>query len=129
MGTIGGEYHATNPQARLHVVVSIILFVYSWIYTFIISLPFGYLMLPFAEVELPAGLEQGITGLFGVVWSIVVTLCSWKTNHPVLMAGVGFIVLALVSIGLTSLFIMISARRVDKGITIDMVGEKGVSSR
>lgn len=129
MGTIGGKYHATNPQARLHVGVSIILFVSSWIYTLIISLPFGYLMVPLAEVELPAGLDHGITGFFGVVWSIVLTLFSWKTNHPVVMAGVGFIVLALVSIGLTSLFIMISARRVDKGITIDMVGEKGVSSR
>src|SRR5690625_780033 len=129
MGTIGGKSHATNPQARLHLCISILLFVSSWVYLFVVSLPFGYLLAPLADVDLPANLDHGITRLFGVVASIVLTLISWKISYPVMMAGVGFLVLALVSIGLTSLFITVSARKVDKGITIDMVSEKGVSSR
>lgn len=129
LGTIGGKYHASNPQARLHFGISIILFVSSWIYIFIVSLPFGYLIVPLSEGDLPSNLDHGITGFFGILASVVLTLLSLKINHPLIMGVIGFFVLVLVSLGLAILFVRLSARKADKGITIDMVQDKGVSSR
>lgn len=123
LGTLGAKYNPVNPQARLRLSVSLILFVVSFVYLLIVSVPFVYMLLPIDAIELPANLDHGQTGFIGLLATASVTILSAKVNHPLIMSGVGFIVLLALTLGITSLFIWLSARKIDKGITIDIVSQ------
>lgn len=125
LGTLGAKYHPTNPQARLNFGVSIILFLLSYIYLFIMMLPIAYLIIPIGQFELPAGLDHGIPGFWGLIASIALTLLAWKISHPIIMTIVGLFVLMIMAFGLTSLFVYLSAQQIDKGLKINMVSEAG----
>lgn len=123
LGTFGAKYNPTNPQARLKFGTSILLLALSYVYLFILFIPFVYVLFPVDLVELPAGLEHGLTGFIGMIASVVLTLLSWKASYPVLMIVVGVIVMILLSLVITILFTNASAGKYDKGVKIDMVSE------
>lgn len=123
LGTIGAKYNPTNPQQRVNFGASIILLVLSLVYLIIAATPYAYMIIPIEEIELPTNLEHGMTGLTGMVASIVLKLLSWKASSPILMGIAGFIIQIIVSLGIANLFIWMSARRLDKGIKIDIVSE------
>src|SRR5699024_2431365 len=113
----------TNPQARLNVSISLILFVLSYIFLIIVAIPFTYILIPMDEIKLPAGLEHGMTGFIGVLATITLNFLSLKKSNPLLMSGIGFVVITVIILAVTYLFIWLSARKIDKGIKIDMVSE------
>jgi len=123
LGTHGAKYNPMNPQARLNVSISLILFVASIVYLLIVAIPFSYMLIPVDALDLPANLDHGLTGFVGVLVTFYLKLLLWKQSFPILMGIVGFIVLSLLTLGLTSLFIWLSARKIDKGIKIDIVSE------
>lgn len=123
LGTIGAKYNPTNPQQRLNFGVSILLLVSSWIYLLIVSIPVAYLLIPLGEIELPPNLEHGLTGFPGMIATIALALLSWKASYPVVMSIIGVLVFIGVIIGISSLFIYLSGRKIDKGITINILSE------
>ena len=125
LGTIGAKYHPTNPQQRLNFGVSIILFVSSWIYVVIAMIPTAYLLFPasLGELELSAEIEHGAPALFVMIANIVMTLLAWKISVPLLAWATGLLALLIISGGLSYLFIYLSARKIDKGLKIDLVSE------
>lgn len=123
LGTLGAKYNPTNPQARLNVSISLILFVLSYIFLIIVAIPFTYILIPMDEIKLPAGLEHGMTGFIGVLATITLNFLSLKKSNPLLMSGIGFVVITVIILAVTYLFIWLSARKIDKGIKIDMVSE------
>lgn len=123
LGTIGAKYNPTNPQQRVSFAVSLLLLISSLIYLVIALIPYGYIIIPLEEIDLPANLEHGMTGFKGMISSIVLKLLYWKSHSPILLNIVGFIGQMFVSIGVASLFIWLSAKRIDKGIKIDLVSE------
>lgn len=123
LGTIGAKYNPTNPQQRVSFAVSLLLLISSMIYLVIALIPYAYMIIPLGEIDLPANLEHGMTGFKGMIASVVLKLLYWKSQSPLLLNVVGFIGQIIVSIGIASLFIWLSARRIDKGIKIDLVSE------
>lgn len=123
LGTLGAKYHPTNPQARLNFGISIVMFILSYIYLFIMVFPVAYLVIPIEQIELPTNLEHGMSGFLGILASIVLTLLTWKISHPFIMTIVGLVFLMIISLALTSLFVFLSARQIDKGLKINMVSE------
>lgn len=120
LGTIGAKYNPKNPQARLKFGVSIILLVVSYVYLFIAFIPYVLLIVPLEAVDIAGDASNSIGGFFGWIASIVFTLLSWKASYPVIMSIVGVLILLLIPLGVAALFIQASARKIDKGISIDM---------
>src|SRR5699024_4677104 len=86
-------------------------------------IPYAYIIIPLSEIDLPANLDHGMTGFTGMIASIVLQFLSWKGSLPVLMNIVGFIGQIIISLGISSLFIFMGAKRIDKGVKIDLVSE------
>lgn len=61
-----------------------------------------------------------IGGFFGLLAKVAFTLFSWKVSYPILTGIMGVIVMLILSIGITTLFLRLSAKRFDKGVEIDM---------
>ncbi|WP_343272186.1 putative ABC transporter permease subunit [Lentibacillus songyuanensis] len=123
LGTIGAKYNPKNPQARLKFWTSIIMLVLSYAYLLIAFIPYILLIMPIDAVELVADARSHIGGFLGVVASCIFTLLKWRASSPVLMGIVGGLVSLLIPLGIATLFMLISARKIEKGITIEKVHE------
>lgn len=123
LGTMGAKYHPTNPQARLKFGTSIIQLVLAYVYLSFAFIPYVLLMIPIEVLEFASEISAEAEGIFGVIAGIVATLLSWKASNPIFIGTLGVIVMLLISLGIAAFFTVASARRIDKGIEIDMVSE------
>lgn len=129
IGTLGAKYNPTNPQQRLNFGASIVLLILPIIYLFIVMIPIGYLLVPDAALnELPGDLNHGVPGFGGVLLTVLLTILSFKVSHPVITAILGITVLTLLAIGITYLFLSLSARSMERGLKIDMISESSAKS-
>lgn len=119
LGTMGAKYNPKNPQARLKPGTAIILMVSSYLYLVLTAIPYVFLIVPVDAVDLTDDVSE-IGGFLGLLAKGAFTLLSWKVSNPVLMGIVGVIVMLILSVGIATLFIHLSAKRFDKGIEIDM---------
>lgn len=126
LGTMGAKYDPNNPQARLNFGVSLILFISSTIYLVLVMIPFGYVLIPAGEFELqdlPTNLELGITGFWGMVATGGLKLIALKISHPVLMTCAALFVIGVIGLGCGHFFNLFAERRIDRGITINILSE------
>ena len=123
LGTLGAKYHPTNPQARLKFGISFLLLLASYVYLLLAFIPYILLNIPAEAADFAAEVSNDMTGIFAVVTGIIATLLSWKANHPIIVGTFGVIVMLIISLGTAGVFIYMSARRIDKGIDIDMISE------
>src|SRR5699024_12447244 len=84
LGTLGAKYNPTNQQQRLNFGISIIMLVLSYVYLFVLLIPFGYVMVPIDEIDFSIDSEHGMTGFIGLLASLVFALLTLKASYPVL---------------------------------------------
>ncbi|MFC7746350.1 putative ABC transporter permease subunit [Lentibacillus kimchii] len=120
-GTIGAKYNPSNPQNRLTFGTSFMLIIVSFVYLFVTLIPFIIVLIPVDAMNVTGSASQSSLGIFSMVSSLIHTLLSWKAAYPVMVMASGIILMAAVSLGIAYLFIVMSARRLDQGIEIDMV--------
>ncbi|WP_218144045.1 putative ABC transporter permease subunit [Lentibacillus persicus] len=125
LGTIGAKYNPANPQNRLKFGVAVVLMIASYVYLFFALIPFVMLILPVELVEFAQMVSQDSSGLFGFAAGFVYTVLSWKTASPVIVATVGILLMLVISLGVAYLFTMMSARKIDQGIEIDIAQDTG----
>lgn len=123
LGTIGAKYNPANPQARLHVAVSFILIIISYVYLFLSLLPYTFLLIPEEAAPFMIEISGDTSGFFGRIISLFAVFLIWKGSHPILVILLLGLVLLVISFLITWFFLHLAARRVDKGIDIDMVNE------
>jgi len=122
-GTIGAKYNPMNPQMRLQFGVSILLFILSIIYLVVLAIPYGLMVFPVEQVALPEPTSHGVSGIPGLIVTIIMTIFKWKQAYP-MVVSVGLVLLMiLISVGITVGATLASAKRFDKGIKIDLVSE------
>lgn len=127
LGTIGAKYNPVNPQQRLKFGTAILLMVFSYVYLFLALIPYVILLVPTEAIEFASDINA--SGFWGMLASIFLTLLTWKASYPTLMVMFGIVVMLLFSIGIAAIFMSISARKIDKGIKIDIVNESSSGSR
>lgn len=123
LGTIGAKYHPTNPQARLKVTTSLFLFVSSYIYLGLILLPFAIIVIPPELVAFEAESPQAINGFFTKLMYSILLLISYKTTSAGLVISLCIAGIIMIALSTTIIFNRLSARRIDRGITIQRVKE------
>lgn len=116
LGSIGAKYNPNNPQNRLETGVSFLLMFLSFVYLFIAALPSALILIPtdalliFQQGDRPTG----IVGLF-------VSLLEWKAEHKTILTITSGLLTLLISIGVAFFTLYLSARKIDKGLTITFV--------
>src|SRR5699024_2533116 len=123
LGTLGAKYHPTNPQARLKFGISFLLLLASYVYLLLAFIPYILLNIPAEAADFALEVSNDMTGIFAVAAGMNATLLSWKASYPILVGAFGGIAKLIISLGIASVFIYASARRIDKGIEIDMISE------
>ncbi|TRM11685.1 hypothetical protein FH966_08310 [Lentibacillus cibarius] len=121
LGAIGAKYNPSNPQNRLKFGISILLLLISYVYLFIALLPYVMLIIPVEATDLAQDASQTIGGFFGMVANLVYTILSWKAASPGSVVAAGIALMLIISLGTAYLFTMMSARKIDQGIEIEMV--------
>lgn len=121
LGTIGAKYNPANPQNRLKFGTAILLLVTSYVYLFLALIPFVLMLVPTEAMDVFQEGSQKIDGFFGAIAGFVYTMLSWKAASPVLVTASGILLMLIISIGVAYLFTKAAARKIDKGIEIDMV--------
>ncbi|WP_186579939.1 putative ABC transporter permease subunit [Aquibacillus kalidii] len=119
LGTIGAKHNPNNPQQRLKFSTSLILLLASYIYLIIALIPYILLILP-TDILDPLQ-DASVTGFWGGVLNIVMALLSWKAAHPIIVWIVGVVIMLVFSLGVTYLFTILSGRKIDKGVEIEIV--------
>ncbi|ALX48889.1 putative ABC transporter permease subunit [Lentibacillus amyloliquefaciens] len=125
LGTIGAKYNPANPQNRLKFGTAIVLMMVSYVYLFFALIPFVMLILPVEVMEFTQMVSQDAGGLIGFAAGFVYTVLSWKAASPVMVTIAGVLLMLLISLGVAYLFTMMSARKFDLGIEIEMVQDTG----
>ncbi|GAA0440139.1 hypothetical protein GCM10008983_16370 [Lentibacillus halophilus] len=120
-GAIGAKYNPSNPQNRLKFGISILLLVTSYVYLFIALIPYVMLIIPTEAMDLAQEVSQTTGGFFGMLASLVYAILSWKAVSPVSVVIAGVVLMLIISLGTAYLFAMMSARKIDRGIEIEMV--------
>ncbi|WP_416150368.1 putative ABC transporter permease subunit [Salipaludibacillus sp. HK11] len=123
LGTIGAKYNPTNPQNRLKFSTSLILFIASYLYLIFSLIPYVLLVIPVAANEFVQEISEQAEGFIGLIATVVFTILSWKESNLIFAVVIGMIVMLIVSFGVAYIFIKTSARKIDKGIDIDIVSE------
>ncbi|QKY68354.1 hypothetical protein [Lentibacillus sp. CBA3610] len=121
LGTLGAKYNPDNPQNRLKFGTAFILMIASYVYLFFALIPFVMLLIPVEVMDFAQILSQDIDGFFGSVAGFVYTVLSWKAASPVMVSIAGILLMLIFSLGISYLFTMMSARKIDQGIEIEMV--------
>ncbi|WP_382399695.1 putative ABC transporter permease subunit [Lentibacillus salinarum] len=128
LGTIGAKYNPANPQNRLKFGVAMILLIASYVYLFIALIPYVILLIPVEAASFAQMVNQDIDGFFGSVAGFVHTVLVWKTASPVMVTIAGVLLTLIISLGVAFIFTMMSARKIDQGIEIEMVQDTGSKS-
>lgn len=128
LGTIGAKYNPANPQNRLKFGTAFILMIVSYVYLFFALIPYVMLLIPVEAMDFAQMASQDIDGFFGSVAGFVYTVLSWKAASPILVTIAGILLMLIISLGVAYIFTMVSARKIDQGIEIEMVQDTGESS-
>src|SRR5699024_564584 len=123
LGTLGAKYHPTNPQARLKFGISFLLLLASYVYLLLAFIPYILLNIPAEAADFALEVTNAMTGIFAVAAGIDATHPSSKASRPIIAGAARAGVMLISSLGIASVFIYASARRIDKGIEIDMISE------
>ncbi|GEN85887.1 hypothetical protein OSO01_06260 [Oceanobacillus sojae] len=123
IGTIGARYNPGNPQQRLTFRTSMILLLLAYVYLAILSIPYALMLIPDEAASLVVEMGNNNSGFFGFVLSLFGVLLTWKASYPVIVTGLGLLLMLLLSIGVAWLFLYVSAKRINRGVTIDIVSE------
>jgi len=119
LGTIGAKYHPTNPQARLKFFAIVLLFISSYIYLLITAVP---AMIIFVTPELvEVGGNEEITGVISFIMHSVTKLILLKGEMPIIVISLCVLAMVMISLSVMYIFMNLSARKIDRGITIDIV--------
>lgn len=122
IGTLGAKYNPTNPQQRLSFGAMVFEFVFSYVYLFIALIPAVYLLLPDMLLEeIPKDFNHGLTGVTGILATITLNLLALKLSHTIVMTISAGLLFLLITIGFTYLCIHLSARRIERGLKIDLI--------
>ncbi|WP_339285719.1 hypothetical protein [Oceanobacillus sp. FSL K6-3682] len=121
IGTIGARYNPGNPQQRLTFGTSMILLLLAYVYLAILSIPYALMLIPDEAAPLVVEMGNNSSGFFGFVLSLFGVLLTWKASYPVIVTGLGLLLMFLLSIGVAWLFLYVSAKRINRGVTIDIV--------
>lgn len=122
LGTIGAKYNPSNPQQRLNFGTAMLLMILSYVYLFIALIPYVILLVPTDALEFVTEISQG-SGFWALVGSMFAVLLTWKAAYPGLILMLSVVVMVLFSLGIAALLTLVSARRIEKGIDIDIVNE------
>lgn len=120
-GAIGAKYNPENPQNRLKFGTALTLFVASYMYLFLALIPYVLLLLPIEAKAFIQEIASDNTGVVNVVANFVHTVLVWKEASPILVTMAGIVVMVVVSGGVGAIFTSLSARRMERGIEIEMV--------
>ncbi|MDC3413889.1 putative ABC transporter permease subunit [Terrihalobacillus insolitus] len=121
LGTIGAKHNPANPQNRLTFSVGFILLISSYVYVIFSFIPYVLLIVPTQALGFVQDISQNSGGFFGFVASFVYTMLSWKEASPAFVGVIGIVIMLFFSLGMTYLLTMASARRIEKGIKIEVV--------
>src|SRR5699024_707150 len=81
------------------------------------------LNIPAEAADFALEVSNDMTGIFADAAGSIATLLAWKASYPAIVGGFRVIVILIISLGIASVFIYASGRRIDKGIEIDMISE------
>ncbi len=121
LGTIGAKYNPANPQNRLKFGTAFLLFIASYVYLFFALIPYVLLLIPVETMTSAQEFSNEIDGFFGTIAGIVYTVLTWKEASPIIVTVAGILLMLIISIGVAYIFTMLSARKIDQGIEIEMV--------
>src|SRR5690625_713099 len=119
LGTIGAKYHPTNPQARLTFFAIVLLFISSYIYLLITAVPAIFIFVTPELVEV--GGNEEITGVISFIMHSVTKLILLKGEMPIIVISLCVLAIVMISLSVMYIFMTLSARKIDRGITIDIV--------
>lgn len=119
-GAIGAKYNPQNPQNRLRFTPAILMMVASFVYLFLALIPFAIMLIP-AEAAEFVGEVGSMSGFIGTAASFIYTILLWKQVSATLVMFAGIVLMLIVSLGVAYLFAVLSARRIEEGIDIEMV--------
>jgi len=119
-GAIGAKYNPENPQNRLRFAPALLMMIASFAYLFAVLIPFAIMLIP-AEAAEFVGEVGNMDGFIGTVAGVIYTVLVWKESSAVLVMVGGFILMLAVSLGVAYLSALLSARRIEDGIDIEMV--------
>ncbi|MDL4839643.1 putative ABC transporter permease subunit [Aquibacillus rhizosphaerae] len=128
LGTIGAKYNPANPQNRLRFSISIILLISSYIYLILALIPYILLMIPVTTIDFIQEVGNEATGFIGFVANIIFTVLTWKAEQPLLVGAIGIVIMLFISLGVSYIFTLASARKIDKGIEIEIVRDTNSKS-
>lgn len=127
LGTTGAKYNSSNPQQRLKFGTSMLLMLLSYIYLFAALVPYAILLVPADALEFVREISQG-TGFWALVGSMFATMLTWKAAHPTLVLFIVTTMMFIFSLGIAGILTSISARRIERGIDIDIVNESNTKA-
>ncbi|KAB2330211.1 hypothetical protein F7731_20745 [Cytobacillus depressus] len=119
LGSIGAKYNPNNPQNRLETGVSFLLMFLSFGYLLIAALPSIIVLIPTDTIAIFNEGERPM-GLFG----LLVSLLEWKAANQILLMIISAVMTIAISLGVALFTLKLSARKIDKGITINFVANK-----
>lgn len=127
-GTVGAKFNPNKPLMRVKFGVAIIMMISSYLYLFIALMPYLLLVLPMNTISFFEEVSLHADGLFGFIATIIYTSLTWRETNPIVMHTMMIGVMVVFSIGISYVFIMASARKIDKGINIEIVHESNAKS-
>ena len=92
LGTIGAKYNPNNPQNRLTFGSSILMLIISYIYLFLVLIPFVLLSVPPSAETMLSDFSSEIGGFIGTVAYMVAMLLKWKIAAPILAWSIGIFI-------------------------------------
>ncbi|MFD1412351.1 putative ABC transporter permease subunit [Oceanobacillus jeddahense] len=123
IGTIGARFNPGNPQQRLTFGTSMFLLLLAYVYLAVLSIPYALMLVPGEAAPFVVDLGAESFGFFGFVFSLFGVLLTWKASNPIIVISLGLLLMFVLSIGLAWLFLYVSAKRINRGVTIDIVNE------
>lgn len=127
LGTIGAKYHPTNPQSRLTFSAGALLFILSYVYLILVLIPFSIIVVPPDIAVLGVDDMEG-SGAFSRIMLTITKLIVLKGESPALVISLCILTMLVISLGTMFIFTKLSARRIDRGITIKILSESRSNS-
>ncbi|GGP09106.1 putative ABC transporter permease subunit [Oceanobacillus neutriphilus] len=123
IGTIGAKFNPSNPQQRLTFGTSMFLLLLAYVYLAVLSIPYALMLVSGEAAPLVVEMGNDSSGFFGFVFNVFGVLLTWKASHPIVVISLGLLLMFILSFGIAWLFLSVSAKRINRGVTIDIVSE------
>ena len=119
-GAIGAKYNPENPQNRLRFAPALLMIIASFVYFFAALIPFAISLIPADAAEL-VGEVGNMNGFIGTAAGFIYTALVWKQASATMVIIAGTLFALIGSFGIAYLFAVFSARRIERGIDIEIV--------